>query len=130
MSKRNLTARSTCLAIAVALLALPGCKRFTSANCEKPQLYAAAQDQPPLRIPGGLDAPNTRGALKIPELNEPEAPRVKGDPCLDTPPRYSANARLLPDKADAKAKKRAPRAPPPVPPAAPATTPAPPPPER
>ena len=92
-----------CFAIATAILVLPGCKRFTTASCNKPQVYANADDVPPLRIPGGLDAPNTRGALKIPELNEVEAPRAKGDPCLDMPPRYSPNARLLPEKADAKA---------------------------
>ena len=116
MTKSNLTA-TICVAL-VALLALPGCKRFTTANCDKPQLYAAAEDLPPLRIPGGLDAPNTRGSLKIPELNEVEVPRAKGDPCLDQPPRYS-NARLLPEKADARAKRTAPP-PPPPPPAAPA----------
>ncbi|MEP7313871.1 MAG: hypothetical protein ABI859_14910 [Pseudomonadota bacterium] len=127
MHKRNFTARTTFLTLAVALLVLPGCKRFTTANCEKPQVYAAAETLPPLRIPGGLDSPNTRAALKIPELNEVEVPRVKGDPCLDEPPRYS-NARLLPpEKSDSKAEKKAKRSAPPPPTSVP---PAPPPPAR
>ena len=111
MSKRNFTARTTCLAIAVALLALPGCKRLITASCAKPQVYAAAQNLPPLQIPGGLDAPNTRGALKIPELNEVEAPRAKGDPCLEEPPRYSSARLLPPDKAETKARAAAKPAP-------------------
>jgi uncharacterized lipoprotein len=65
-----------------------GCRRFTASNCNKPQVYATAQNLPPLQIPAGLDAPNTQAALRIPELKEPEAPRSSEDPCLDAPPRY------------------------------------------
>lgn len=65
-------------------------------DCNKPQVYEQARDNAPLRIPAGLDALNTRGALRIPELHEPEAPRKLSDACLDEPPKYSATARLLP----------------------------------
>ena len=85
------------LALSGALLAMGGCKRLTGAgNCNKPQLYAQAQGVPALRIPLGLDAPDTRGALRIPELNEPEAPRAAGDPCLDEPPPYVTPAPAAP----------------------------------
>jgi uncharacterized lipoprotein len=80
-------------AIAALLLALGGCSRIFSSNCNKPAAYANAQSVPLLQVPAGLDSPDRRAALKIPELNQPEARRVKGDPCLDEPPKYS-NANL------------------------------------
>jgi hypothetical protein len=71
---------------------LPGCKRLFASNCSKPQAYADAQSLPPLRIPVGLDGPDTRAALKIPDLNEPEAPRGPKDPCLVDPPAFTTSA--------------------------------------
>ena len=68
------------------VLLLGGCHRIVGGNCNKPQIYATAGDLPPLRIPAGLDGPDTRSALRVPELNEPEAPRSPKDPCLDEPP--------------------------------------------
>jgi hypothetical protein len=47
-----------------------------------------AKSVPPLKIPQGLDAPDTASALKLPTLNEPVAPRSKKDPCLDEPPSF------------------------------------------
>ena len=77
-----------CLLIA-ATMVLGGCRALTGSNCHKPQAYEQAQDLPALEIPPGLDAPDTRGALRIPALNEPEAPRGPDDPCLEEPPPYS-----------------------------------------
>lgn len=68
------------------LLLLGGCSLFGSKSCHKPQVYEEAQTVAPLRIPVGLDPMDTRGALKIPDLTEPEAPRAKDGPCLDEPP--------------------------------------------
>jgi hypothetical protein len=68
---------------------LPGCKRLFASNCSKPQAYAQAQSLPPLRIPVGLDGPDTRAAMKIPDLSEPEAPRGPKDPCLAEPPAFA-----------------------------------------
>lgn len=51
--------------------------------------YAGAQDLPPLKAPEGLEAPNTRNALKVPPLNTPERVRGPDEPCLDVPPPYS-----------------------------------------
>jgi len=88
---------SLCL-VAAALLA--GCSRGVRNDCNKPQLYAQAPNQAPLRIPAGLDAANTRASLRIPELNQPEPPARKlSDSCLDEPPRFNPNARLLPAPA-------------------------------
>jgi len=105
-------ARLVCAAIAIALL--PACswmpfrhgsKEGRVNDCNTPQVYGQAASSPALRIPAGLDALNTRGALRIPELNEPEAPRKLTDACLDEPPKYS-NARLLPPPRDKKTEKK------------------------
>jgi uncharacterized lipoprotein len=72
-----------------ALLAAAGC-HSGGVVCEKPGIYTLAQSSPPLKIPVGLEQPNTSQALKIPELNTPEPPaRRKGDACLDEPPKYT-----------------------------------------
>ena len=46
---------------------------------------------PGLALPPGLDAPDARGAVRIPELKEPEQPRSASDPCLSTPPDYKTS---------------------------------------
>ena len=78
------------LVLALALT-LPGCKVFrsASASCHKKQAYMAASSVPQLKIPPGLDAPDTTNALRIPDLKEPAPPPRKGkQPCLDEPPQY------------------------------------------
>ena len=104
--------RGLCIAVALALLSgcawMPfrhGSKEGKANDCNKPQLYEQAASRPPLAIPVGLDALNTRGALRIPELRESEAPRKLSDACLDEPPKFS-NARLLPGPRDKKAEKK------------------------
>jgi uncharacterized lipoprotein len=74
------------------LLLLGGCKTLRGASsCNKPQPYMAATSVPPLKIPAGLDAPDTANALKLPTLNEPVPPRSKKDPCLDEPPSFKVS---------------------------------------
>jgi hypothetical protein len=69
------------------LAALGGCRSFSA--CQSPEeLAEGGKTIPPLRVPVGLEAPDTTGALRIPELNEPERPRKEDEPCLDTPPSY------------------------------------------
>jgi hypothetical protein len=80
--------------VAALLLGVAGCGRVFSSNCSKPAAYASAHSLPPLKIPVGLDAPDRRAAMKIPDLREPEAPRAPGDPCLDEPPKYSSSSNL------------------------------------
>jgi uncharacterized lipoprotein len=76
------------IAVASSLVLASGCKSLRTRSCNKSEPYAAAQDLQPLKIPPGLDSPDTRAALLIPELNEPEAPRAAEDPCLDEPPAF------------------------------------------
>ena len=81
--------------VALLLLLLPlmsGWHVFRSASakaCHGAQPYQKAQSVPPLKIPPGMDAPDTTNALRLPTLNEPPQPPRKGkDPCLDEPPPF------------------------------------------
>jgi uncharacterized lipoprotein len=81
--------------IALLLLLLPlagGCSLFrgaTAKTCHNPQAYQKAQTVPPLKIPTGLDAPDTTNALRLPALHDPPPPpRTGKQPCLDEPPPY------------------------------------------
>ncbi len=78
------------LGLCAALVLCGGCRVLRGANsCHKPQPYMAASSVPPLKIPEGLDAPDTTNALKLPTLNEPPPPRRSSkDPCLDEPPPF------------------------------------------
>jgi uncharacterized lipoprotein len=80
---------------ALLLLMLPligGCHLFRGASakaCHGPQPYQKAQSVPPLKMPPGLDAPDTTNALRLPALNEPgPPPRTGKQPCLDEPPPF------------------------------------------
>ncbi len=78
------------LILAIAL-ALGGCKviRSKTNSCHNKQTYMSASSVAPLKIPPGLDTPDTTNALHIPDLKEPAPPPRKGkDPCLDEPPAY------------------------------------------
>jgi len=71
------------------VLALAGCKSFGGGgSCDKPREYTNSESLPPLQVPPGMDLPDTRGALRVPELDTPERVRGPGEPCLDEPPRY------------------------------------------
>jgi hypothetical protein len=76
------------LAAAVLLLAA-GCSSLGS--CSKPGAYANAEQLPPLRMPVGLDGPDTRQAMLIPPLAEPEPP-APTDRCLEEPPEMPKRA--------------------------------------
>jgi uncharacterized lipoprotein len=99
--------------IAAAALA-SGCGLFhrISGDCHSPQEYQRAGQVPPLKVPPGLDSPNTQGALVIPAAGLAlPAPGPK-EACLDVPPRYK------PAPAN-KAASEMPAAPPPPAPAPP-----------
>jgi uncharacterized lipoprotein len=85
------------------LMLLGGCSWFGGKGCHKPQVYEDAKTAPPLRVPVGLDGIDTRGALKIPDLTEPEPPHRSADePCLDEPPALVAPSSPAPARAPAK----------------------------
>jgi uncharacterized lipoprotein len=83
-----MTTRFAALSLVAILFALSGCRSIVG-SCHDPQAYQEAQSAKPLQIPAGLEAPDTRNALVIPELKEPAPPpRKEGDECLDRPPSY------------------------------------------
>jgi uncharacterized lipoprotein len=80
---------------ALLLLILPligGCHLFRGASakaCHGSQPYQKAQNVPPLKMPPGLEAPDTTNALRLPALNDPgPPPRTGKQPCLDEPPPF------------------------------------------
>jgi uncharacterized lipoprotein len=90
------------LTLALALLVMlvsAGCnpfRRHSAANevCKVPEGYAQAAEAKSLTIPAGLESPETRNALRIPDLSTPEPPgRKKGEGCLDEPPSYTLPAK-------------------------------------
>ncbi len=78
------------LMIITAGVLLSGCHIFTKLNpdCHTPQEYQHAVSRPPLKVPEGLDTPNTQGALVIPTLEVTPPPPGPKEACLDIPPRY------------------------------------------
>lgn len=90
---KHQSARALALAAAALLLLAPGgCSWMHhgkhAARCREPAVGGEAKNMPPLKMPPGLDAPDTRNAIKVPPLDEPERPRVPGDPCLSQPPNF------------------------------------------
>jgi uncharacterized lipoprotein len=88
----------------LGLVALSGCRLLhhhgNYNTCNDPQPYANARSIAPLKTPVGLTAPDTRSALRIPDLNEPTPPpRTRADPCLDTPPTFVVPKVVKPPQA-------------------------------
>lgn len=82
------------------LLLAGGCKGIIG-GCKGAQAYASAEELPPLRVPVGLDGPDTRSALNIPALDQPEVPRPPGTACLEEPPEYTPPARAAAEAIEA-----------------------------
>ncbi|MEJ0039419.1 MAG: hypothetical protein WDO68_25805 [Gammaproteobacteria bacterium] len=83
------------LAMLATLTTLAGCnpfRRHSAQNevCKEPEAYAQAKEAKGLTIPAGLESPDTRSALRIPDLTTAEPPpRKQADGCLDQPPSYT-----------------------------------------
>lgn len=75
------------------VLPLAGCSVLPDAytGCNEVQPYELARQQGPLRVPAGADLPDTRNALKIPEVKGPELP-PDPDSCLEHPPAVATGA--------------------------------------
>jgi len=87
-----MTYRIALIAVMAVLLDLTGCKhlRTLGSACHDNKPYMKAQSVAPLKIPPGLDTPDTANALHVPALNTPAPPRrKKTDPCLDEPPPFN-----------------------------------------
>jgi uncharacterized lipoprotein len=77
--------------ILIAAAALSsGCHLFSklTPDCHTPQEYQRAGQVAPLKVPPGLDSPNTKDALVIPTVELAPPPPGPKDACLDIPPRY------------------------------------------
>jgi uncharacterized lipoprotein len=75
------------------LLGLGGChllhNKLSYNTCNERQPYEKERSVAPLKIPSGLDSPDTTNALHLPQLNEPAPPpRARTAPCLDEPPSF------------------------------------------
>jgi hypothetical protein len=75
------------------LMGVSGChllkNKLSYKSCNEPQSYARERSVAPLKIPLGMDAPDTANALRLPPLNEPAPPpRGRHAPCLDEPPSF------------------------------------------
>ena len=79
--------------LALLGLALGGCHTLHSMthSCTSDTgTYLQATSVPPLRVPLGIDPPDTKSGLQIPVLSEPPLPpRGPRDPCLDEPPKFT-----------------------------------------
>ncbi len=78
------------LLLVAASALMSGCHLFGKLNpdCHSPQEYQHALSAPPLKVPAGLDSPNTAGALVIPPVTDAPPPPGPHDVCYDVPPRY------------------------------------------
>ena len=67
-----------------------GCHLFSklTPDCHTAQEYQRAGQVPPLKVPAGLDTPNTQGALVIPAVELAPPPPGPKDVCLDVPPKF------------------------------------------
>jgi uncharacterized lipoprotein len=79
----------TILIIAVATL-MSACHTFSRGvpDCHRPKEYQRAVQMAPLKVPLGLDTPNTQGALLIPTVELAAPAPGPNTACLDAPPRY------------------------------------------
>jgi uncharacterized lipoprotein len=78
------------LLLVAASALMSGCHFFSklTPDCHSPQEYQHALSAPPLKVPAGLDSPNTTGALVIPAVTDVPPPLGPHDVCYDVPPRY------------------------------------------
>jgi uncharacterized lipoprotein len=80
------------LVLVAASALMSGCHLFSKLvpDCHAAQEYEHALSAPPLKVPAGLDSPNTTGALAIPTVADAPPPPGPHDSCYEIPPRYKA----------------------------------------
>ncbi len=79
------------IAVAGAVTLLGGCHAVSqrlNPDCHVRQEYQQARQVAALKVPEGLDSPNTEGSLVIPTVELAPPPPGPKDACLDIPPRY------------------------------------------
>ncbi|MGA2364290.1 MAG: hypothetical protein ABSG12_02165 [Steroidobacteraceae bacterium] len=84
--------RALCAGVA-AVCMLTGCALFHHRSlalaCSERPFQGSSDPGVPLVVPEGMSPPETRNNIKIPALNEAEAPRPRGEPCLAMPPSFA-----------------------------------------
>jgi uncharacterized lipoprotein len=73
------------------MAALCGCHAFSARlnpDCHSKQEYTHARQATLLKVPDGLDTPNTESSLSIPPVEISPPPPGPKDACLDVPPKY------------------------------------------
>src|SRR3989440_5426934 len=88
--------------LAPLLLALSACHALRAKSCHGPQAYMGAKSVAPLKIPAGLDAPETGSALRIPALDEPAPPARSEEHTSELQSRSDLVCRLLLEKKKTK----------------------------
>jgi uncharacterized lipoprotein len=83
------------------LVGVSGChmlhNKFSSNRCSVSRTYEGERSVAALKVPAGMDAPETANALRLPQLNEPAPPaRARGAPCLDEPPSFKVEKSATP----------------------------------
>jgi len=86
------------LSCALLLPLLPGCTLYNRvfhrhrdpATCRERPFIGNTESRPPLTVPEGMSAPDTRNAIKIPHLPAAPADSSKTEPCLAQPPPFYA----------------------------------------
>ena len=81
------------VALGAVLGMLGGCHFLRGrTGCHADQEYRHAEQLPALKVPAGLDAPNTATALVIPPANAEIPTRGPREACLEEPPKYKPAA--------------------------------------
>jgi uncharacterized lipoprotein len=80
------------LSAALATSMLAGCKSGKVSCRQTNKDYVGAKEMPPLKAPPGLETPDTRNSLKVPDLTTPERVRGRDEACLDMPPPFATPA--------------------------------------
>ena len=98
MSGMKIATGFMCLTL---LVGVSGChmlhNKFSSNRCTENRTYEGERSVAPLKVPAGMDAPETANALRLPQLNEPAPPaRARSAPCLDQPPSFKVQKPATP----------------------------------
>jgi hypothetical protein len=62
--------------------------RDKSVGCTEKPFALNTDTRPPLKVPDGMSASDTRNGVKVPALGSPERVRAVSEPCLSRPPSY------------------------------------------
>ncbi|MFI4869179.1 MAG: hypothetical protein ACHQDD_07490 [Steroidobacterales bacterium] len=57
-------------------------------GCTERPFAGNADSRPPLKVPEGMSAPDTRNAVKIPQVGPAARDRPRTEPCLARPPNF------------------------------------------